>query len=227
MLGLALGLAVLVTAPARALASAPELSASLSASELTFGKALTISGRAEEAGRGLAGAALALQGNAYPFRGFTTLAHISSGADGSYAFAGVKLDRNTRLRVIGEGLPTASSAPLTVTVDPSAAINAANLGPGRTRLSIRIAHTLQGGSGSVSARWFVAARGTREFRLAAITPTRELASGLTYASATIDPPARRFVFRVCLNPAWELAMGAPSSHGRCPERDYTVAHDVG
>jgi hypothetical protein len=227
-IGFALGAVALGLVPTRALAAAPELSASLSSGELTFGAALTISGRASEEGRGLGGLALALQADAYPFRGFKTVARLASNADGSYTFAGVvKPDRNTHLRVVSEGSPAASSAPLAVAVEPAVAINAASLGVGRTRLSIRIAHTLQGGSGSISARWFVAARGTRVFRLAAVTTTRELSSGLTYASATIDPPAKRFAYRVCLNPPWEAAMGAPSSHGRCPERDYTVAHDVG
>jgi hypothetical protein len=227
VIGFILGVAALMLLPVRGLAAAPELSASLSSGELRFGAPLSVSGRVGEAGAGLGGVTLALQADAYPFHGFRTVARLASGADGAYAFVGVKLDRNTRLRVVAEGAPAVSSAPLAVTVDPDAAINAASLGAGRTRLSIRIAHTAQGGSRSVSARWFVAARGTRVFRLAAVTPTRELSSGLTYASATIDPPARRFVYRVCLTPTWEPAMGAPSSRGRCPEHDYTVARDVG
>ena len=217
---------VLVLAPVSAPAASSAVSATPSSSEVAFGTALAIGGQVEAEGRGLGGVALALQANPYPFAGFTTVAQLTSNPDGSYTFAGVKLDRNTRLRVVGDGSLTSTSAPFTVTVDPGVAINAASLGAGRTRLSIRIAHTLRGGSGSVIARWFVAARGTRVFRLAATTPTRELAHGLTYASATIDPPAKRFVYRVCLNPTWGPAMGAPSSHRRCPERDYTLAHDL-
>ena len=55
-------------------------------------------------------------------------------------------------------------------------------------LTLRLRHTTQGpGTGSSPAAWFVAAPGTRVFRLLATTPTRELAPGLTYASAIIDP----------------------------------------
>ena len=73
----------------------------------------------------------------------------------------------------------------------------------------------------------MAAPGTRVFRLLATTPTRELAPGLTYASAIVDPPAKRFVYRVCLNPVWERAMGRVDGHGRCPRGDYAVGHSVG
>jgi hypothetical protein len=60
------------------------------------------------------------------------------------------------------------------------------------------------------------------FRLAAVTATRELSPGVTFASAIVDPPARRFVYRVCLNPPWEDAMGPVSSHRRCPEATFVI-----
>jgi hypothetical protein len=214
-------------APADALASGPELVAAPSAAELSLGVAVAITGQIGEEGRGLGGIPLVLQASGYPYRGFLTLARLTSSPDGSFTFAGVKLDRNTRLRVESEGSPAASSASIHVTVDPSAAINASSLGAGQVRLSLRLGHTTTGGSAPVNVRWFVAASGTRVFHLAAVTPARELAPGLTYASATIDPPAKRFVYRACVNPSWELAMGAPSSHGACPQHDYTVPHDVG
>jgi hypothetical protein len=213
--------------PSSALASGPELVAAPSAAELSYGTAVAITGHIGEQGRGLGGVSLVLQASGYPFRGFLTLARLASSPDGSFTFAGVKLDRDTRLRVVTEGSPAAGSASIHVTVDPSAAINASSLGAGQVRLSLRLGHTAAGGSPPVNVRWFVAASGTRVFHLAAVTPTRELASGLTYASTTIDPPAKRFVYRVCLNPSWEPAMGAPSSHGACPQHDYTVPHDVG
>jgi hypothetical protein len=78
----------------------------------------------------------------------------------------------------------------------------------------------------VSVRWYVAARGTRDFRLAAVTPSRELKRGLTYASATVDPPSKRFIYRVCLNPRWERAMGQPASHRPCPDDDFTERRDT-
>jgi hypothetical protein len=49
---------------------------------------------------------------------------------------------------------------------------------------------------------------------------------VTYASATVAPPARKFAFRVCLNPAWERAMGAPELHRGCPERDFSAREEI-
>ncbi len=43
---------------------------------------------------------------------------------------------------------------------------------------------------------------------------------MTYASAIVDPPAARFRYRVCLNPAWEAAMGVPAAHGPCPAHGF-------
>jgi hypothetical protein len=208
-------------------AAAPELSATATPAELSYGGELNVTGRIAGEGRGLAGVPLALQANAYPFRGFQTVAHLSSASDGSFQFASVRPDRNMRMRVVAEGASAASSPTLAVTIDASSAINASSLGAGRVRLSLRLGHTISGGSPPVSARWFVAAAGSRVFELAAVTLTREISHGLTYASAIVDPPSKRFIYRVCLNPLWEAAMGPPASHGACPEHDYAVAHDVG
>jgi hypothetical protein len=208
-----------------AFADAPEVTVSLAPPELPLGAPLKLTGRVAQSALPIAGAPLSLQADPYPYRGFTTIARGVSAPDGSFAFTGVNLLLNTHLRVLAEGAATATSAVLDAIVDPQVAIKASSLGPGRTRLSVRISHVPQATSGSVSARWFAAARGTRVFHLVAVTPTRELAAGLTYASATIDPPSKRFIYRVCLNARWERAMGSPASHGACPQHDYTVAHD--
>jgi hypothetical protein len=224
---LTLALSVAVGAGAQAAPQAPELSASVLPGELTYGGALTVTGRLLAGGQPVAGATLDLQADAFPFGRFATVARLTTMLDGGFAFSGVKPDRDTRLRVVEERPAGARSPVLPVIVDPSAAIDAVSLGRGRTRLSLRVGHTSEGGSASVTAWWFAAAHGSRVFRLVAVTPTRELSTGITYASATIDPPARRFSYRVCFNPTWERAMGAPASHRRCPERDYVVAKSVG
>jgi hypothetical protein len=221
---LALGLFTFVASRAPAASMGPELSASLGPAELTYGQALTVSGRVLTAGQGAAGAALGLQAEPYPYRSFITIAHATAAADGSFAFSGVKPDRNTRLRVIDETAPGGISAVLGVVVDPRAAINAVSVAPGRTRLSLRVEHTRQGGSAPVSAWWFVAAAGTRTFHLAAVTPTREISAGVTYARATVDPPSRHFSYRVCFNPTWEQAMGPSASHGRCSSSAQTFQY---
>ncbi len=214
-------------ARAQSAPQAPELSASVLPAELTYGAALTVTGHLLENGQAVAGAPVELQADAFPFGRFVTVARLTTMLDGGFAFSGVKPDRNTRLRVVEQRSPGARSPVLPVIVDPSAAVDAVSLGRGRARLSLRVGHTSQGGSASVTAWWFAAARGDRVFRLVAVTRTRELSAGITYASATIDPPAKRFAYRVCFNPTWERAMGAPASHRPCPEHDYVVAKSVG
>ena len=147
-----------------------------------------------------------------------------SGADGSFTFAGVRPDRNATLRVVSEEGKTSEAVgpPLAVIVDPAVYLRARRLGPGQTQLAMRMRHAVVGAATPVSAWWFVRARGSRVFRLAAVTPTRELSRGLLYASATVDPPSRRFAYRVCLNPPWESAMGAAGAHGRCPQHDFVL-----
>jgi hypothetical protein len=202
------------------------LSASVSASELDYGAALTVSGRLSETGQSAGAVGLTLQADPYPYRGFSPIGHAQSEPDGSFAFAGVRPDRNTRLRVLAETSPAVASTVLAVTVDPAAAVKVRTLGPGMTRLTLRVHHTPYPRSAPVSVWWFLAARGTRVFRLAAVTSTRELSPELTFAIATVDPPSKRFVYRVCLNPAWERAMGPRPAHRPCPSNDFTVAHDV-
>jgi hypothetical protein len=198
----------------------PELSVSAVPTELPIGAQLTVSGILTDAGNGAAGTTLALQSEAYPFHGFATVARVASGPDGSFSFTGMHAERNVRLRVLAEGAAMSPSRELRVFVDPAVAINASRLAPGATRLSIRMRHTFEAGTQSVSAWWFTAPRGTRLFHLTAITPTRELAAGVTYASAIVNPPAKRFVYRVCLNPSWERAMAPPAAHGPCPQHDF-------
>ncbi|HEY4996636.1 MAG TPA: hypothetical protein VII03_01495 [Solirubrobacteraceae bacterium] len=220
-----------LSATAHAFAEPPaQLSAATPSTDVSIGSALPVTGTLSEAGHGLAGVALLLQADPFPFRRFVTVARLSTAADGSYAFAALSAERNVRLRVVSEapGGPSVSSPTIAVYVDPLVALHVRDLGPGRTQLTLRLRHTVHGGaSGSGQASWFVAAPGTRVFRLLATTPTRELAAGLSYASATINPPARRFIYRVCLNPGWERAMGRSAGHGRCPRGDYTVRHNVG
>jgi hypothetical protein len=116
-----------------------------------------------------------------------------------------------------------AGAALDVIVDPRVALNASSLGPGRERLSARISHAGDLPSPPVTARWYVASRGSATYHLAATTTTRELPGAVTYASAIVDPPAKRFSYRVCLNPPWEAAMGRPAAHGPCPPHGFRLA----
>jgi len=215
--------------PSAPVEAAARITATTPSQEVLYGAPVAVSGAFSEGGHPVAGAALELQADAYPFRGFAVLAHASTAADGSFAFAALPADRNVRLRVVRTPAAAAgaASAVIRVYVDPRATLKSRSLGPGRTQLTLRLTHTTHAGGGSVEASWFLAARGTRLFRLLAVTPTRELRPGVTWASAIVDPPARHFAYRVCLNPRWEGAMGRGAGHGRCPRGDYAVGHGVG
>jgi Beta-lactamase enzyme family len=195
---------------------APPASIAVTASpaETTIGSAVTV------AGTGSANVALALEAEPYPFRGFTIVARAQSEPDGSFAFAPLQLDRNTRVRVAPEGAPASSTT--TITVDPRVTVHTRSLGAGRTELSLRLTHTAHAGGDTGNVWWYTAPRGSRRFALAATTPAHELSPGVTTASAIVDPPASRFLYRVCLNPSWEAAMGPEASHGPCPHHDFTL-----
>ncbi|HEY4427690.1 MAG TPA: hypothetical protein VGN08_05760 [Solirubrobacteraceae bacterium] len=226
LLALAPAVAGAATAGATSTASSTrQIAAAAAPAELTIGAKLTVAGVVSVDGEGVAGVQLQLQSEPYPSRSFATIAHATSGAGGSFRFDGLAPERNSRLRVIEDGATGASSRGLRVYVDPAVAIAARRLGPGATRLSMRIRHAIEGGSPSGSALWFTAPRNARVFHLAAVTPTRELAPGVSYASAIVDPPARRFLYRVCLNPAWERAMGRPATHGSCPTHGFRLPAD--
>jgi hypothetical protein len=208
---------------------APEgsvLAAALSSSELTLGEAASVTGRFLREGQPQAGIPLTLESNPYPYRGFAALAHAATAADGSFSFTGIRPDRNTRLRVLSEGTPSAVSPVLELTVDPELVGRARSLGPARVRLTIRVRHTVTAGKRPLVVRWFLSARRSRVFRLAATTASRELEPGVTYASVIVDPPLKRFVWRVCMNPSWERAMGTAASHRRCPEATFLAGRDA-
>jgi hypothetical protein len=199
---------------------------------MAYGGTFSVAGRASEGGVPVAAVPLALEAAPYPYRAWRAVAQGATAADGSYAIAAPAPQRNERVRVARPTVPGSASPELTVTVDPRVALAARSLGPGRVRLSVRIAHG-PADSQPVSARWYVAAHGSDVYHLVATTSTQELpgaerrptpstSTTVTYASAIVNPPAKRFGWRVCVNPAWEASMGAPASHGACPPRGFRL-----
>ena len=215
----ALGLLGLAgTAPA----SAPlSITASAQPTEIQLGASMTISGTLEGEPAQAGAQPLQLEGAPYPFHTFSVLARAQSTSDGSFTFPASRPQENTRLRVSLAGSPGVHSPLMQVTVDPRVSIHERSLGPGRVQLSIAIWHTPAGAERAVSVFWYLAPRGSQIFDLQATSASRE-AAGVTYASVIVDPPARRFTYRVCMNPGWEAAMGPPSSHGACPDRDFRL-----
>jgi hypothetical protein len=180
-----------------------------------LGGQTTVAGAVEQGSAPVPGATLVLRGDPYPFKDPRTLASTVSAADGSFHFAPLSLTRNTHLQVLAGGTAVAASQTIEATVAPRPALAVHDLGPGRVRLSLRLAHAPGLRSPSVSARWYLAAPG-QGFQQAAVTSTSELPGAVTYTTATVDPPARRFRYRVCLVPAWMGAMGPPRQGGACP-----------
>ncbi len=201
-----------LTTPAPA--PAPTLTASLSATAVSYGASVSLTGRLTESGEGVPGAHLQLQADSYPFRGYATIATSTSGADGTYAFSGVRPNRNTQLRVVAGGPATAQSPSRYLRVDPAGRVAARSIALGEVALTLAVGHTAYGDAEPVSAYWSLAPRGSEDFRLEAVTQTGESAH-LTTASATVDPPAAAFTYRVCFVPTWRHAMGASASYSRC------------
>jgi len=218
----ALALAGAIAGVAHAAPGERQLQVTVTPQELQIGASATVSGVLTGTPQPPAGAQLALQAEPYPYGGFRTVARTATASDGSFSFAALSPERNTRLRVLLADATPVSSATLTVTVDPAVALASRSLGPGRTRLTVRIRHALLGGAQSVDAAWFLAPRGSHVYRLAALTPTRELTPGVLFARAVVDPPSARFTYRVCLNPPWEPAMGPAAAHGACPRHDFAL-----
>ena len=218
--GLALGAAAIAPATTEAPPSL-HISASAAPAEVTYGSTLTLSGHVE--GQGPAPSMLALEANAYPYRAWHLIASTPLQADGSFSFAGVRPERNTRMRVLLEGAALAQSASVHVIVEPAVALSAAAPQPGRTRLSVRLTHSPRLRPRGGSARWYLAPGASRRFSLAATTPLRELAAGTAYAAAAVDPSARSFSYRVCADAGWGSAMGPPARGPRCPEASFTAA----
>jgi hypothetical protein len=197
-----------------------QLEALATPAEVTIGEATTIRGHV--LGGVAAGSEVSLESAPYPFRSYAAVAHAAVQPDGSFVFAPLATDRNTRLRVSLSGDPGIAPAQLSVTVDPRVKLSARSLGRGRTSLSIRVRHAPLASRAPVSVLWFVQAHGSRVFALAAVSSSRELTGGVLFASAIVDPPSRSFAFRVCLNPPWEAAMGPPAAHGPCPQQDFVL-----
>jgi len=215
-------LGMFALAPGAPAAQPLSISASASPAELTLGTAVTVSGRLAGVMPPPATEALQLEAAPYPFHSFTVIARGQSAADGSFSLPAGEPQENTRMRVSLAGSPATVSAPVQVTVDPLVSLHERSLGPGRVQLSIRIVHTRTGGRPAASVFWYLAPRGSQVFELAATSASRELAPGVTYASAVLDPPARRFSYRVCINPGWEAAMGPAATHGACPARSFRL-----
>ncbi len=222
----ALGALALALAPGASAETAPSITAGATPAEIPIGASFTVNGRLTGEPGAIASRPLQLEAAPYPYRVYSIVGQSQSAADGTFTFAATSPRSNTRLRVGIAGSPGTVSPVVHVTVDPRVAIHARNLGPGRERLSIRIEHADSPRAKATSVFWYLAQRHSTRFTLATSTQSREIAPGVTYASAIVNPPATSFSYRVCLNPAWEAAMGPASTHGSCPAHSFRLSSAI-
>ncbi len=179
-----------------------------------------MSASAVEGGAPAAGMPVALEQSPYPYKAYSVLYRGTTAPDGTFAFPRFGPTQNTRLRVVGA--TGAASTTLQELVDPRVALAAKDLGPGRELLSLKAEHVPEAHPAPFTVRWYLAPRGSDVYRLAASVAAGAPSVESSYASVLVDPPARRFSYRVCLNPPWEAAMGPPAAHGPCPAHGFRI-----
>jgi beta-lactamase family protein len=197
---LAAGLASggLGTATARASGSAGSVTASAGPAEIGFGARTTVAGTlTDETGAAIAGVVVALASDPYPYAGFQTVEHATTAADGTYAFAGLRPDRDTRYEVIDASDPTVVSSAVGVIVDTPVTTRVTTLAHGEIRVTATAKHSRAFDWNDRTARWYVRGAGEARSTLVAQTVTREVQAGTTRVSATFYPPSGAFVYRVC------------------------------
>jgi hypothetical protein len=128
---------------------------------LRFGDATTIGGTlVDAAGEPRAGVPAQLQEDLFPYPGFVDVASATTGADGTYAFAGLRPARNARYRVIEPraGIEPAPAPVIDVWVAPRAVVRSRKLRPGRVRLTLELRHSEHFRWGGERVFWYVRAR---------------------------------------------------------------------
>jgi len=209
--------------PAQAASStATTLTLRLGSTTVIFGHALAVGGTISHDGSPQADQVVELQLDRYPYSGFAVIASTRSAANGSFAFAGIRPSRNSRVRVIEAGGAGGESPTEAVTVNPAVTLQSRALARGQTLLSATAVHTKSFSSPPVNAFWYVALTGSEHFQFVAETRTSEARPGVTTMSAVVDPPAHRFAFVVCFVPAWARAMGPPSARLPCRDHDFVA-----
>ena len=215
------GAAIQAPAARSAGTSASPLSIVATPAELPLGRSVQITGTLAGAPGTTAGQVIELQSAPYPYQRFSNFAHTVTLADGSFAFAHQRPDRNTRYRAVAIASGVASPV-AQVYVDAPAELRARSQGPGQVLLTVVTKHPSNLHWRGTTVWWFLAVRGGHTWKLAGTSKASELRPGVLLGSIIVDPPAKRFLFSACLNPPGEAAMGPPKAHTICAHRDYNV-----
>ena len=196
------------------------LTAALAPPEMAFGATFTVDGTAASGGAPSSGLGLQLEVSAYPYSAWQVAGAGQSGPDGSFRISAPHRTATSACGSSRRGSRTPRRPSCTPRSTPAwrwRRARSGRAGCGSARGSRTPLHVA---SPPVTARWYVAPRGSSTYRLGATTVTHELPGAVTYASAIVNPPARRFSWRVCVNPPWEAAMGPAAAHGPCPPHGF-------
>lgn len=197
------------------------ITATASKSEIVYGESITISGTVAN---GVPGQTVELQRAPYPYDAFTSVGTTTTGPDGSYSFADVKPDRNSRYQVVSPG--ATASPPLQIVVDEKLSSEVDYVSAGRVRIRIRSEHPPDLAWGDQKAYWYMAAGSSKTFKRVRRNRTKQGSAGATKLSATFKVPAGKFRFFECFSPPDADAMGAPGVHAACHHgRDFEDSND--
>ena len=169
--------------------------------------------RLPRAGRGRATAAEPL-----PVQGFVDAAHVTTAGDGTFAFDRAAGSQHALSRRRGRAQPATAIAEVAVTgsvrprrpAQPQASARAA------CGCCCAISHSRHFRWRGERVFWYVRRAARQVFTLVARTRAGEPWRGLTVASATIIPPARRFDFRACLGPRDLAGIGRAAGRPALP-----------
>ncbi|MGI8922294.1 MAG: serine hydrolase [Solirubrobacteraceae bacterium] len=216
------GLLLVVAAmlPGVAAAAPVQIAISATKTEVAFGSSTTIVGQVQGS-TPAPGQTVEVDANPYPYYGWHGLSLASVRPDGSFS-AVVTPQLNTRYRVVYAAAGLVSPT-ISVVVDDAVTPRLSYLPLGRVQVSIFSAHPADLPWGGRRAYWFVAEGSSARFVLATITHTRRVGAG-TSMTAVLPVNAGRFRYLECFTAPsrYELALGLPSAHPACPQRDFTA-----
>jgi hypothetical protein len=208
---LLLAVTLLLALPASA-SAAPALELTIAKPAVRYGAPHTVTGTLLDGTTPLAGQAIVLEGQRYPFHGsFREIARTTTDATGEFAFR-PSLERNHRLRVAAPAQRATSQA-LRVYTLPSFELTFRALEPGVARIYQRytVPKTVRL---SEPTLFYLGARGAKRASKRVSAKTKRTSAGHYTAAATVHLPSRwhgRFRFGSCFRTTPRSGMGEPSA----------------
>jgi hypothetical protein len=207
--------------PGGARAAGAAITARARPARLTFGASTVVSGSVSGEPAGVAGLAVELLADPYPYRDFHPVAATSTDAGGSYSFS-VTPRRDTRLRVRVAGPVPARSPIVPVIVDERVRSRVRPLPGGRVEVVVNTTHPPDLRWGGRKVLWYLGRGSRRDVRRVKTTRSRAIRPSSTKLRAILPVPrAGRFRWAACLDVASRRALGPPGTHPRCGARRFT------